>query len=137
MLKSFHASEWAISGEIVSGLPHFLSETPPNWRFIVLSGMSSNIRSIRKIIAYGNLTKIAGVYRVPDAFKAELCEILNVRLYFDDKPNQFGDFHEKGIPCVQISTEGYANRHPQASLYYNNWHEVVADMVKVISLVER
>jgi len=134
-LKEFFNSEWSLSGEISPGLDKFLLSAPSHWRFIVLSGMSSNILSIRRIVAYSDLTRIAGVYRVPDEKKAEVCERLKVKLYFDDKPDIIPSFAEKGIKCVQVSTEGYAALSPQAALHFNNWNEIADTMAKVRGLI--
>lgn len=135
-LREFFDSEWSLSGEITSGLSEFLAAAPPHWRFIVLSGMSSNILSIRRIVAYSDLTRIAGVYRVPDERKPEVCERLNVKLYFDDKPDTLPDFTTKAIKCVQISTEGYSEVSKHASFHCENWHQVTDSLAQLRALVQ-
>lgn len=135
-LKDFFNSEWSLSGEISAGLDRFLSAAPEHWRFIVLSGMSSNILSIRRIIAYSDLTRIAGIYRVADSKKADVSAQLNIKLYFDDKPDIIPSFVEKGIKCIQVSTEEYSEYSPKAALHFNNWNDIADSMPKVRGLID-
>lgn len=134
-LKEFFKSEWSLSGEISPGMEQFLDASPPNWRYLSISGESSNIESIRKIIGFSNLNKISGVYRVPDKEKIDLCKRLGVKIYFDDKPGIFKYFQGSGIKCVQISTEGYSEVSPLADMHFENWHEAHQKMGEIRKLV--
>ena len=133
-LRDFFSSEWSLSGEISPGLVEFLAAAPAHWRFIVLSGMSSNILSIRRIVAYSPLKRIAGVYRVPDEKKPEVCQRLKAKLYFDDKPDILPDFAGTGIKCIQVSTEGYSVPSAHASLHFPHWHAIMDAMAQVRGL---
>ena len=109
-MRNFFNSEWSLSGEISHGLEEFTELAPEeNWRLFVLSGWSSNVLSIRRILAYSNLKNISGVYRIPDEKKPEMCEKLGIHLYFDDKPDILPFMVKKGIKTIHISPESYSN----------------------------
>jgi len=133
----FKLEGWNLSGEISSGLHKFLLEAPQNWRFIVFSGLSSNLLAIRRIIAYSGLPRISGVYRVSDEQKAEICKYKDIKLYFDDKIDIFESFANICIKCIHVSTEGYSNLSRFSSINFNNWHEVCNEIAKVRALITK
>lgn len=135
LLEEFLESDYSLSGHFVIGFEKFIAESPQNWRFIVLSGTTSGIKNVKKVLHFSNLTRISGVYCIPRESKLDIARQLNASVYFDDRDDLFDQFNQKQIITVQVNRAENKAPSQKARLVYENWNDVTSSIKEINGLI--